>query len=186
MEDNWTSRTKNGTKKYAYELMKHAGWRIQDPEDIHPAAGGYKISYLCDTKRDAERLGEKAKEIARELGIRVYAANTRRYAYDSFGGGEDWRSDYSFLYDSEHPADIEEWNRLMDEYDMPVQLEWDRENPATSDRGRRGYWYEHENLGIKFLDRKAISSPNFKDFMSKAAEHRYWINIIVEPYYPEK
>ncbi len=183
MEDNWTSRAKNGTKKYVYELMKHAGWSIQDPEDIRSAAGGYKISYLCDTKRDAERLCEEAKEVARELGIRVYATNTRKYVSDPMRS--DWRDEYSFLYDSEHPADIEEWNRLMDEYDMPIDLDWD-ENPATYEKGRTGKWGEYEGLGIKFISYKAMSSPNIKDFMSKAAERRYWANIVVEPYYPEK
>lgn len=184
MEDKWTKRTKNGPKKYAYDLMTYLDWNILDPEDIHSAAGGYKISYLCDTKRDAERVCEEARGAARKLGIRILTTGTRKYVYDDWGT-EDWRGNYSFLYDSEHPADIEEWNRLMDEYDMPVDLDQDG-SPKKSDRGRRGYWYEHEGLGIKFLGYKAMSSPNFDAFMSKAAERRYWANIIVEPYYPEE
>ena len=183
MEKNWTTRTKNGPKKYAYELMKELGYTIFDPDRIHPAGGGYKISYLCDSKQDAEETCQEARQAARELGIRVYKTNTVKYVGDAYFG-ETWKSEYRFLYDSEDPRDIREWNRLMDEYEMPLDLELSGELETADYRGA-GYGY-HENLGIKFIDVKANRSPNFDAFMAKAATRRYWANIIVEPYYPEE
>ena len=51
---------------------------------------------------------------------------------------------------------------------------------------RRNWMFKHRNLGIKFLDYKAIGHPNFNQFIAKAGVPRYWAEMIVEPYYPEE
>lgn len=187
MENEWTKWQKTQSpKKNVYELMTHLHWRVLEYRDIPSSMGGYRLSYIYDNKQAAEQACTEARAVAREIGVRVFKTRTRKY----FDGGptglsDDWRDNYTFIYDSDDPQDIVEWNALMDQYEMPRATDW-RDEPTDYDSRPAFHGRHHKGLGIKFIAKEASKYPGFDEFIAKAGTPKYWADIIVEPYYPEE
>ncbi len=175
----WTQKQIEGPKGNVYKLCKHLGWNLPSFGSVKSASGGFRVKFRKSNKEDAQKVVAEMEKAAQELGIRACKGKTN--VYDP-GYNSSWSESYTFLYESKKPEDIEKWNALMDEYQMPVAR---NDNNEPTDKDPR-YWYKDsfKGLGIKFLANGAGCNPHlrerFEAFLEKAATLNYWAEIVIE------